>query len=219
MKMTMKTLMRNTLLTLPLLLIAMTAKAQDSYFLGTYQISIPQGDTNDYLGGGSPTSYRGFGFDIRFYSGNDGRLTLGGGSGWNIFESGGIFETITIRNEDFNGDITGTQFRYINAVPLMFQVHYHFGRPDDVHAYVGTGIGTYYIRQRFEVGLFATEVSNWHFGIAPEGGVNFPLSDSVSFNANVRYNFAANSGSDIQGNETGHSYLAFNVGLSFFTGF
>ena len=211
--------MKKLLLILPFMLAAsLPVRAQDSYFLGTYQISVPFRDTKDYLGG-NQTSYRGLGFDLRVFTGRDGRFSLGGGSGWNVFESGAIAETISIRSDDFNGDVTGTQFRYINSVPLMFQAHYHLGDPDDAHAYFGTGVGVYYIRQRFEIGLVATEVSNWHFGIAPEAGVNVPMSDSISFNANVRYHFAAKGGTDIEGKETGYDYLAFNLGLSFFTGF
>lgn len=207
----MKKLVNTTLLVLAL---AIPAAAQDSLTNITYQIGAPLGDTKDFI---DKTSFRGVGFEIRSFVG-DGNLSVGGGIAWNVFDSGAVSDTISIRTDAINGDITGTQFRYINSVPIMGQIFYHLGDPGATHAYVGTGVGLYYIEQRFEIGLLATEVNNWHFGLAPEAGVMIPISDSARFNLAARYNYAFESGTDLSGDKRGYDYFTFNIGIAFFSG-
>ena len=197
-----------------LLLMSAPLKAQDAVTVVNYEISIPTGDTKDYI---DKTSFRGLGLDIRKFLGGENRLSIGGRAAWHVLDSGAISETISIRTDDLNGDVSGTQFRYINSFPIMGVFHYYFNEPGRVNAYVGAGVGLYYIKQRFEIGLIATEQNNWHFGIAPEFGLNVPVSDSIAANINVMYNYAAASGTDVSGNKTGHSYFGFNIGLAFYT--
>jgi hypothetical protein len=198
--------------TLLILTAAATAQAQDSITTITWQISSPLRDTKDFI---DKTNYRGVAFDLRSFVSRN--VSVGGGVGWNVLDSGAVSETISLRTDDINGDITGTQFRYVNSAPFMAQVFYHIGDPDNTHGYVGTGVGMFYIRQRFEVGLFATEVSNWHFGLTPEVGVNIPAGGS-SLNLALRYNYAAGAGQDLRGENFGVDYLTFNIGVSFFSG-
>lgn len=196
-----------------LLLAGVPLHAQDAVTVVDYTISAPLSDTKDYI---DKTSFRGVGVDIRKFLGRENKVSVGGRVAWHVFDSGSISETISIRTDEINGDVSGTQFRYINSFPMMGVFHYYFGEPGSVNAYVGTGVGLYYIEQRFEIGLLATEANNWHFGIAPEFGVNVPVSDSVAANFNVTYNYAAKAGTDVTGEKTGHQYISFNIGLGFY---
>jgi opacity protein-like surface antigen len=195
------------------LLFSVPLQAQDLVTLVDWGISYPMSDTKDYIG--SRASWRGVSLDVRKYVG-DGVASFGGRFGWHVMDSGAVTETISIRTDELNGDVSGTQFRYLNSFPMMGVVHVYFGDPSRVNAYVGAGVGMYYIKQRFEIGLLATEQNNWHFGIAPEFGVNVPVGDSISANFSIVYNYAAKTGSDVSGNEVGHQYLVFNIGLGFY---
>jgi opacity protein-like surface antigen len=188
-------------------------QAQDAVTVVNYEISVPTGDTKEYI---DKTSFRGFGLDIRKFLGGENKVSVGGRFGWHVFSSDAIAETISIRTDELNGDVSGTQFRYINAFPMQGVFHFYFGEPGRVNAYVGAGVGLYYIKQRFEIGLIATEKNNWHFGVAPEFGINMPVSDSVAANINVMYNYAAPSGTDVSGEKTGYNYFSVNVGLAFY---
>jgi hypothetical protein len=196
-----------------MLLIGVPLQAQDAVTVADYAISIPAGETKDYI---DKTSFRGFHIDIRKFLGGENTISIGGRAGWHVFNSGAITETISIRTDELNGDVSGTQFRYINSFPLMAVFHAYFGEPGSVNAYVGTGAGVYYIKQRFEFGLLATEANTWQFGFAPEFGVNVPISDSVAANFNVIYNYAVASGTDVSGDKTAHQYISFNIGFGFY---
>ena len=206
----MKKIIYTALLTL---FVSVPVQAQDAVTVVNYEISVPTGDTKEYI---DKTSFRGFGIDFRKFLGGENKVSVGGRFAWHVFDSGAITETISIRTEELNGDVSGTQFRYINAFPIQGVFHYYFGEPGRVNAYVGAGVGLYYIKQRFEIGLLATEQNNWHFGVAPEFGVNIPVSDSVAANVNVMYNYAAASGTDVSGEKTGYDYFSINVGLAFY---
>jgi hypothetical protein len=199
--------------TLLMLMTGVPLQAQDAVTVVDYAISVPTGDTKDYI---DKTSFRGFSVDIRKFLGGENRVSVGGRVAWHVLDSGGITDTIPIRTDDLNADVSGTQFRYINSFPMMGVFHAYFGDPGSVNAYVGTGVGVYYIKQRFEFGLLATEANNWQFGFAPEFGINIPVGSSVAANINVVYNYALASGTDVSGNETGNQYISFNIGLAFY---
>jgi opacity protein-like surface antigen len=196
-----------------LVMIGVPLHAQDAVTIVDYAISTPTSDIKEFI---DKTSFRGIGLDIRKYLGGDNKVSVGGRVAWHVFDSGGITETISIRTDELNGDVNGTQFRYINSFPMMGVVHYYFGEPGSVNAYVGAGVGVYYIKQRFEIGLLATEANRWQFGFAPEFGVNIPVGSSIAANFNVTYNYAAASGTDISGEKTGSQYITFNIGLGFY---
>jgi opacity protein-like surface antigen len=196
-----------------LLMMGLPLQAQDAVTVVDYAISAPMSETKDYL---DKTSFRGFHVDFRKFLGGENKISIGGRVGWHVFNSDAIAETISIRTDELNGDVSGTQFRYINSFPLMAVFHAYFGEPGGVNAYVGSGAGVYYIKQRFEFGLLATEANNWQFGFAPEFGINVPVSDSIAANFNLVYNYALASGEDVSGNKSSQQYISFNIGLAFY---
>jgi hypothetical protein len=72
---------------------------------------------------------------------------------------------------------------------------------------VGTGVGTYYIENRAELGLTSVTVNKWHFGIAPEVGVLVPSSRVGDGLLSVKYNYAFEAGG------VERAYWTFGVGL------
>jgi hypothetical protein len=106
-------------------------------------------------------------------------------------------------------DISGTQLRYFNAVPLLVNAHYYFGSRGGIRPYAGLNVGTYWIERRVDIGLSSFKDDNWHLGWAPEAGIIVPLGrPEVALIADVRYNWAFSAGG------TGdQKYWGFNVGF------
>ncbi len=181
--------------------------AQSKVTALTYDVSIPNGDMTDYI---ADTAWRGIGFDGRwFLQGGDSPLALGISLAWHVFnqtESG----TVVLSN----GALTGHQNRYINSFPIMATAHYYLGNKDRFWLYVGGGVGTYYVIQRFEIGVIALEENNWHFGAYPEVGVHIPLEE-MDIIINGRYNVAFSAGESITGDSKEWTYWGINVGLAY----
>ena len=186
--------------------------AQD--FLGAlmYNTAMPMGNTKDFI---SDYSWKGFSFEGRSFTNRN--WSFGGMFGWNIFDKR-LDETVDIDEETTGTTVTGTQIRYTNSFPIMVNGHYHFGkRRDSFRPFLGVGLGTYYIVQRFELGVFQLETSNWHFGLAPEAGVLVALSRTTSLMFSVKYNYAFSAGKTVFGStDNTQSYIGFNIGLAFF---
>ncbi len=186
------------------------AQAQgDSWLALTYNVSVPIGNTADYIG---QVSFRGAAFDYR--QERTRYWTLGFTAAWHVFNEE-VFGTASGTRTGEVGpgqgiDITGNQFRYINAFPLLVTSHYYFGKEIHTRFYAGGGVGTYYIKARTELSQFAFTEDNWHFGLAPEVGVTTPLGEGMGI-FNVRWNYAFKSG-DVDA----QSYFTFAVGLAWF---
>ena len=202
--MTMK-VMKLLMLTL---LLAATAYAQRGVFTGiTWNIGFPTEETAQYI---DATSYRGFGIDIRSFSSPD--VSFGGNFSWNIFDE--LLRNKTALLE--SGAITGTQVRYINSMPLLLNVSYYPGekRRGELRLVLGLNAGTYYIRQRLDIGVVSLENSNWHLGVAPEAGLWFPIGRETFLIAMVRYNYAFDSGTWLGGDPNNdYSYWGLNIGI------
>ena len=201
-------------LVVPIALAAVTAvsaspASPDSLSTITYTISAPAGDTKDFI---DSTSFRGVEFNYRHFVGD--RVSIGGSVGWNVFDQKRT-ELVSIRTDDFNGDITGTQFRDINSFPFMATAHYYIGDTDGTHVYFGGRAGVYYVKQRLEIGTVAFDVDGWQFGVAPEVGLIAPLGYSTRFIANVQYNLPFSSGTFLGGESRSWQSIVFNVGVAF----
>jgi hypothetical protein len=177
----------------------------------TWNFGFTADRLNEYI---PNNSYKGFGIEgRRFFDKNiSGGLSLG----WNIFDQR-IAEPITIDQEGFGGTISGTQIRYVNAFPLLANLHYYVGKRRDFRFFLGGGVGVYYILQRLDLGVWRLESNNWHFGLAPEAGILIPLGDGQShIILTGRYNYAFSSGKSISGSEdNSYSYWSLNFGFAF----
>lgn len=203
--------MKNKYLIIILMFLSINLFAQDFLGILSYNTALPMGKTSDYI---SDFSWKGFSFEGRTFTNRN--WSFGGMFGWNIFDQK-ITDLIEIDDETKGTTISGTQIRYTNSFPLMVNGHYHFGkRKNSLRPFMGLGLGTYYIVQRFEIGIFQREVSNWHFGLAPEVGVLLSLSRNTSLVFSVKYNYAFSAGKTVYGDtDNTQSYLGFNLGLAF----
>jgi outer membrane protein W len=186
--------------------------AQDLLTGLTYSISIPTGNTSDFI---SNTSFKGLSIDLRkFFSHN---ASIGFLVGWSTFEE----ET----NEAIStsiGTVTGEQSRLINSFPVMITTHYYFGEGREFRPFIGIGVGMYYFYHQLEHKLGNTlestdsnlESNKWHFGVAPEAGFVYLLESVYAF-FNVRYNYAFSAENEFTKISTSQSYLTFNIGFAF----
>ena len=172
----------------------------------SYNMGLTTSNTSDFV---SDYSWRGFGFEIRSFRGDN--FSVGGSFSWNVFDE----KTGDVIYFD-RGAASGTQIRILNSFPLMLNAHYYLGQfSDRVRPYIGLNVGTYYIRQRLEIGVIAFDNSNWHFGLAPEIGVMFPTYSGSMFFMNVRFNQAFKAGSGVAGTEAKDiQYWGFNIGIA-----
>ncbi len=177
-----------------------TASAQEYLFGLSYATAAPLGETADFT---SPYSWRGIAMEARWFLNTN--AALGFYTAWNVF-----YEKETGQFVDDTRTVSGTQLRYLNAFPILFEGYYHFGdETSSARPYVSFGLGTYRTRQRTEMGIFAVETNKWQFGLAPGAGILVPISYGVSAHLGVKYNYAFQAGDALN-----HSWVGINLGLA-----
>lgn len=200
---TMKTVKLKSIIIL-FLLLSVNLFAQDLLTGLTYSISIPTGNTSDFI---SETSFKGLSIDLRkFFSYN---ASIGFLVGWSAFE-----EETNNTIPTYIGDVTGEQSRLINSFPVMITTHFYLGEGREFRPFIGIGVGMYYFYHQLEQVEQNLESSKWHFGIAPEAGFVYLLESIYAF-VNVRYNYAFSTENEITKISTSQSYLTFNIGFAF----
>jgi hypothetical protein len=170
-----------------------------------YSTGFTIGKTQDFI---TDYSWRGFGIEYKkFLSRN---LTGGFVTGWNIYDQ--LLYDATL---DLEGStISGTQIRYFNTFPVMALFDYYMGnKRSSVRPYFGVAIGTYYIIQRLQIGIYQVEKDNWHFGLAPEVGILVP-TDYIYLQFSVKYNYAFAVDNSIPKEPIDISYVSINLGIS-----
>jgi outer membrane protein W len=170
------------------LLLGADAYAQDYWFGFEYNTVMASGDAANFIG---DWSWRGGSFGGRRLVREN--TTVGFWTGWHVMNEVSA-ETVSFRGEENNLDFSGTQYRYLNSFPIMVNGHWYGGTMGRFRPYIGLNVGTYFIERRVEVGLFVFDDDNWHFGLAPEVGVTFPLGWRARGLFNARFNWAASTG-------------------------
>jgi hypothetical protein len=189
-----------------LLLTGSAALAQDNITTVTYQASFSQGDFSDYI---DETSWIGWGLEGRRFTSPTSPLTVGFSFAWHVFD-----QKWTGTTELDDGAVTGTQRRWVNSLPFLLTADYYLSRKNAIKPFIGLGAGAYYIVQRFDIGVWTSEKSNWHFGIAPEAGFQLPIGDFEGIVA-VRYHYAFEAGESVSGDAAEYQYLTGMVGLAY----
>ncbi len=175
----------------------------------TYNVAVPEDRLYDYI---DEVSWRGFGLEGRWFQSSN--LSLGISFGWNVFNQR-VNTPIQVKDETLEGTVTGTQIRNVNSFPMMATLHLYIGKKrETLRLYFGTGVGTYYIIQRLEIGLVAFEENNWHIGVAPEAGVLLRFNRDVTMIFNAKYNYAFAAGESISGEDNDYAYWGFNIGFA-----
>lgn len=183
-----------------------TASAQSRSPLSlnfNYSVASPFGSLSDYAGN---TSFRGWKGGIQ-YSLND-RLSLGLGFGFNDFYE----KTDRAVYDDKGSDISAVQQRTLQVLPVQAVAQYQFAKADaKVIPYGSLGIGTANMNYEKYWGEFVEKNNSWTFLVSPEIGINVPFGkySPVMLNANVQYNYAPYSFSEI----TSFNTLQGNIGI------
>jgi OmpW family len=174
---------KKTIIIFVLLLAGFTGFAQGGGIWNfQWVMGMPLGSTSDFI---DQFSVRGFAIDGRGYVTDN--LTVGGRAGWSTFYKD--FGWVTETNGNYT--INGYKRRYINTIPLTINAHYYFGK-SQVLPYIGLGAGAYYVETRDFMGIYYLREKAWHFGLAPEAGVEIPFGNSnTGINFAVKYNYAA----------------------------
>jgi len=164
-----------------------------------YQVSFPSGNLKDYI---AKTSWRGIGFEYR--QNVTEKLFWGVEVGWNVFYEKREDATYT----DGTISITGTQFRYESAVPMMVNVGMDFKSFNIAKPYASLGIGALYNRTRMDVGVYTLDKEAWHFLLKPELGVIISPTEGTGIIFNVNYEAGFNNSSSKAIN-----YFGLNLGF------
>jgi outer membrane protein len=164
-----------------------------------YMPAVPLGKTGDFIQRVSP---RGVDFEVTKYI-NEG-LSAGFILGWTTFA-----EKVTGETLDYNQlTISGTQFRYLNTMPILLNVRKYF-MEDEMKPYVGLGLGTTWNEWATDIGIIQLTDRKWLFALSPEIGINYSYGrgSSVLLKVKYHYSFKAQEFDPV-------SYLSFGLGFS-----
>jgi hypothetical protein len=190
-----------TLIGMALALLAAGPLASQSIMRLTYSTAAPVGPTQDYI---SEFSWLGIMFEPgKFVRDN---LSASLSFGWTVLDEQ---TDDPVQIGDAAG-AQGTQFRYLNVFPVMAGLQLHRQNPRGGSVYLGLNAGTYFIERRTDFSVVSAIDDNWHFGLAPQLGVIFPLGYGRGHgNIDVRYHHAFEAG--------GHEYdwVSFSIGVAY----
>jgi len=173
-------------------------EAQESYTGISYSTSAPIGNTQDYV---ENYSWRGMALEGQWFVGDD--ISVGGYVAWNVFK-----DRLSGEFENGTQTVSGTQQRFENTIPIYFDSKYFWGEPAEIRPYAGLSVGTIWVEQLTQMGIFEVTTSAWQFAISPNAGVFFPFGRS-SLHLGLRYNQGFEGG-DIDS----QSYLSVNLGFA-----
>ncbi|HZV44547.1 MAG TPA: outer membrane beta-barrel protein [Saprospiraceae bacterium] len=185
-----------------LLLAATTATAQNTRTSMTYAVGFGTGDLGDF---NSQVSWRGFQIDMHKML--DLKMGLGGSFGWNVFYDEKDYDTYT----DGTASLSGKQYRYTNALPLLASFNYYMNPGQKANFFVGLGTGVTYIRRNTDMNLYTIEQEAWAFTLAPEIGIEIQNNLNNAFTIAVKY-FNGLAAGDFDKTQ---SYITLNVGWTF----
>ncbi len=196
---------------IPLLLIFTLSGHSQKLITGlSYSMGFGIGQTSDYVGRPSWS-----GLTLEVHQMLKPNVSVGFLTGWNIF-SEKTNDIIHLASTD----ISGEQARYINAFPILVNASYYIKSSKNAKfvPFIRAHAGTYYMMQRFDIGVYTVNNYNWHFGVAPEIGcmISTGSSNKYSILINAKYNYAFDSGTRLSGNEKNdYSFFTLNIGLTF----
>jgi len=157
------------------------SNAQNYYSVLSWNASIPTGELDEFI---SQPSYRGFG--LEFGVGINEHVSLGLSVSWNVFYEALDYGSYT----EGNLTLTGKQYRYFNAFPMMITVKYSLYPGSIINPYIAGGIGVYNANKKAQIGLYEKVYNTWQPGLFPEAGANFYLTDDFGIKLAARYNYA-----------------------------
>jgi opacity protein-like surface antigen len=176
-------------------------KAQTELTSFQYSMGFTNGDFKDFI---ERTSYRGVSFDYRKLL-NDAHVGVGMDISWNVFDEKMNYASYT----DGTSTLSGVQFRYVGALPILAMADYYFKPGEDLNPFIGVGVGTVYTHNDVDMGLYVAQRDAWHFAVKPEAGLILKVNPEMGIMLVAKY-FNAFSTDDV----AARNYLTVNVGLA-----
>ncbi|UZD22998.1 porin family protein [Algoriphagus halophytocola] len=185
------------LIALLAMIFAGTAQAQNSLFSINYAVSIPTGNTSDYI---DQASGRGIKLEYqRFLNRN---FAIGGELGhYTLYKK----ETGKVYTEG-SASLSGNQYRYQYSYPILVSGAYFPTTEGILKPYAGLGIGTIAHDRRIDMGIFSSEETHWQFALRPELGLLVRPAQYIGFKVGAKY-YQSFSGDGLDGQS--------NVGIDF----
>ena len=180
------------LIALLVMVFAGVAQAQTSLFSINYSISIPTGNTAEYI---DQVSGRGLKLEYqRFLIKN---IALGGEVGIYTLYKKELNKVYT----EGSASLSGVQYRYQNNYPILLTGTYYANETGTVRPYAGLGVGTIAHDRRIDMGIFTSEETHWQFALRPELGVMIRPAQYVGFKVGAKY-YQSFSSSSLAGQST-----------------
>lgn len=195
--------MKSIITLLLAIICASTVHAQQGFnFTIAYPVSFPVGNMSDYI---SKTSFRGINMEFNHF--RTPYLNVGIETGWNVFYERVDDQVYT----DKTASISGVQYRYTNAVPIIAGAKYYKQTDNkNLRPYVGVGLGTLYIDRYTDFGLYRIINDEWQFCIRPELGVAYGLGNGSALTLTGKY-YAGFETNDMDA----QNFVSINLGLMF----
>jgi hypothetical protein len=181
--------------------LALPVSAQNGGFVLSYPISFPMGNMHDYI---EEVSFRGI--SMEFIKMAKPGLAIGLETGWHVFYQ----REDEKEYKQGTSTLTGIQYRYTNAVPILIEAKYYRTGDSKATPYGGLGLGVLYVNRSTDIGLYRIVQEAWQFCLRPEIGVAFKGQSGVSPFIGAKY-YAAFNTSDMDG----QSFLTLNIGFVF----
>jgi outer membrane protein len=179
---------------------ATQVKAQESLFSIEYSMGFGSGDLKDFVG---TASFRGMSFEYRYLV--QPAIGIGFETGYNLFYEEKPYATYTKGAQA----ISGYQFRYLHAVPVLAAADYYFKPDTKINPFVGLGLGTIYINRDVDMGMYTIEDDDWQFALRPQVGTVVTMQGiDLMLAAKYMMGFKTN---DMEAN----NYFTVNVGIIF----
>jgi hypothetical protein len=181
------------------------AWSQDWIMALNYNIAVPGKKMQSFI---NNPSLLGFSLDARKMV--TPYLSIGGSFGQQLFywQTG---NSLGIEQPAF----IGSQIRFMNAFPLMINLHVYLGDSSRLRPYAGMNIGGFYAWQRSEMGVLVFEGRKWQWGMAPEIGAIFPVG-RVDMTMAAKLNCIGCPRVSSVMDEAQQLYFSFNVGMIFY---
>src|SRR5215204_1707350 len=159
-------------------LVSNTYAQQRSHLTMSYSIAMPTGSLSDYIGS---TSFRGL--SLEYTQQVRENLDLGLEAGWNSF-----YERVTDKvYTEGTASISGVQYRYTHAIPIILGGKFNFGGGSKVKPYGGLGLGTVYLNRNTEFGLYVINTDTWQFVVRPELGIKYEYAPGRGMLFGLKY--------------------------------
>ncbi len=173
-----------------------------------YTVGIPMGATADKIDGDA--SWRSFGFEWGQHLEED--RSIGFELGWHVYSGRETNARIPV-GDNGTGILQGTKLTYYNIFPMQANYRYFLG-DGDVRPFIGLAVGTTFISERIDMGIYSVTSDRFRFSGTPEIGGEYWVHSRMRVFASARYFYAfQNKQDDIDGLGDPFSSLMLRIGI------